>query len=257
MVNERELKLQILRYVSKKGDHVYKFNLIGRDQSPGELELGLGERWSAEQRLEAAYAFDGLKSQRMLRPTLSTNPDSDNWVTITPVGIEALESGVIDENAPHPFVAVDDVLHDLRLELQQNRATAVIFADLDNFKIVNDKLGHDAGDRCIEKFNELLSAIVAGRGRVYRRYATGDEFVIILPNCTVEEAQPTAERIKCIVESANIGQSIPVTVSLGVCTSEAGSLVTDATELINLADKAMYRAKQKKNAVAVHDNSGQ
>jgi len=256
MVTERELKLQILRYISKQSDHVYKFNLIGRDHWPGNLELELRERWSAEQRLEAAYAFDGLKSQRMLRPTLSTNPDPDNWVVITPAGIEALETGVIDENAPQPLVPHGDVLDDLRSELKQYHPTAVIFADLDNFKTVNDTLGHDAGDSCIEKFKELLSAIVAGRGRAHRRYVTGDEFVVILPNCTREEARPIAERIRCTVESANIGESVPVTVSLGVCALESDSRVTDATELMNLADKAMYEAKQKKNAVAVLDNLG-
>jgi hypothetical protein len=179
MANERELKLQILRYVSKKGDHIYKFNLIGRDHGPGELELAIGERWSVEQRLAAAYAFDELKSQRMLRPTLSSNPDADNWVMITPAGIEALETGIVDENIPQPLVPVDGLLHDLRAELKQNRPTAVIFADLDDFKIINDTLGHDAGDRCIEKFEGLLSAIVAGRGYVHRRYATGDEFVVM------------------------------------------------------------------------------
>lgn len=257
MANERELKLQILRYFKKKGDHDYKLNLVGRDHAPGMLELELGERWSDEQRLAAAYAFDELKNQRLLKPSLSSNPEPDNWVTITQAGIEALETGVVDENASQQFVPAHGLLDDLRSELKQSRPTAVIFADLDNFKTVNDALGHDAGDRCIEKFEKLLSAIVAERGRVHRKYATGDEFVVILTNCTAVEALPVAERIRGTVESANIGESIPVTVSLGVCASDSGVPVADATELINLADKAMYRAKQKKNAVELFDNPGQ
>lgn len=92
------------------------------------------------------------------------------------------------------------------------------------------------------------------RGRVYRRYATGDEFMVILPNCTATEATSTAEHIRRAVESSTIGETVPVTTSLGVYSSDIGP-VTDPTELINFADKMMYMAKQTKNAVAAPENT--
>jgi diguanylate cyclase (GGDEF)-like protein len=133
----------------------------------------------------------------------------------------------------------------LSSELQRTRPTSVLYCDLDNFKAVNDTRGHAAGDQCIATFHALAAAIVEGRGRVYRRYNRGDEFVVVLPNFSVDEAKATAERIRSTVESNNIGDTVPVTVSLGICTGQ----IIDALDLINRADKAMLRAKQRKNAV--------
>lgn len=245
--SDSRLKLDILTYIDRwRSSGAYKYNLTGRD-APGELELWLKEAWTTEQRLAAARAFDELKAAGLIQSAMSGNEDTDNWVTITPAGRDALRTGALKVRQDGP--SKDKGLEsDLSSDLEQGHPTAVIYSDLDNFKAVNDTLGHAAGDRCIEAFSEIVAAIVKGRGRVHRRYATGDEFVVVLPNHTIFEARATAERIRSAVESSKIGGDVPVTVSLGVCTSEVGA-VTNAEDLINAADKMMLAAKRSKNAV--------
>lgn len=245
---DTRLKFQVLKYINDRSPGgTYKYNLTGRD-APGELELSLGEVWSVDQRFAAARAFEELKTELLIRSTMSGNPDTDNWVAITPAGQEVLATGKFGVKLAEPEED-RSLVADLSSELRKNRPTALIFSDLDNFKGVNDHLGHDGGDRCIDAFKQLLVTIVEERGRVYRRYATGDEFIVVLPNCTATEATSTAERIRRAVESSTIGETVPVTTSLGVYSSDIGP-VTDPTELINFADKMMYAAKQTKNAVA-------
>lgn len=142
----------------------------------------------------------------------------------------------------------------LAAELQRDWPVSVIYSDLDNFKSVNDRLGHGAGDRCVDLFQNLLLEIAKGRGSVFRRYATGDEFVIILPNFITAEAAAVAERVRAAVEASRIGGEIPVTASLGVHGSDIGS-VTEPEQLLHLADQMMYQAKQTKNAVSSPANS--
>ncbi len=147
---------------------------------------------------------------------------------------------------PRPDSGVADLL---AAELAKRPLVSLIYSDLDNFKSVNDRLGHEAGDRCVANFERIAAEILEGRGQLRRRYATGDEFVSILPNFTVPEAVAVAERIRRSVESASLGGDVPVTASLGVYSSE---LAPDAAadELLRRADEMMYRAKQTKNAVA-------
>ncbi len=137
----------------------------------------------------------------------------------------------------------------LAAELARCPLVSLIYSDLDNFKSVNDRLGHEAGDRCVANFERIAAEIIEGRGQLRRRYATGDEFVSILPNFTVPEAVAVAERIRRSVESAGLGGAVPVTASLGVYSSE---LAPDASadDLLRRADEMMYRAKQTKNTVA-------
>jgi diguanylate cyclase (GGDEF)-like protein len=245
------LELRILQYINDRGTSVNKYNLIGRG-GPGELELSFGKEWSVDQKVAAAQAFDELRNRRLIQSTLSDLVDPENWVAITDAGREALTDGTIQPKAPQAGDERSDQRETLTQfisdELKLNRPTALIYADLDNFKGVNDVLGHDAGDRCIEAFMQILNEIVEGRGRAFRAYGRGDEFVLVLPNCTAVEAKATAERIRRIVESGNIGGSIAVTASLGVCESEFG-LVADASGLINRAEKLMRAAKATKNAV--------
>jgi diguanylate cyclase (GGDEF)-like protein len=143
----------------------------------------------------------------------------------------------------------EGLLHTLSAELGRGCPVAIIYSDLDNFKSVNDKLGHVAGDRCVAEFEKLVAKIVEGKGTVCRRYATGDEFVVILPNFITSEAAAVAERIRAAVEQSRIGGEIPITASLGVHGSDVGQ-AGEAEELLHLADQMMYQAKQTKNTVA-------
>jgi diguanylate cyclase (GGDEF)-like protein len=129
---------------------------------------------------------------------------------------------------------------------------SVVFLDLDGFKAVNDTLGHTAGDVCLERIVNIVSKIVHGRGNLYR-YG-GDEFVIALPNFALpnfdcREAEAVAERIRREVETAKAGETVGVTASIGVATSDS---VPESAQLVAAADEAAYASKfAGKNRVSV------
>lgn len=145
----------------------------------------------------------------------------------------------------------DELVPDLA-GLLRNRITAVLFVDLDNFKAVNDTLGHQAGDPCLEQVAALICTSIEGKGTGYR-YG-GDEFAVLLPNFRDSEAAATAERIRVTIDEAKLGASPSVTASIGVAVGDPG---TEAPELIAYADKAMYTSKHgSKNAVTVSKRDG-
>src|ERR1700722_13936556 len=116
--------------------------------------------------------------------------------------------------------------------------------DVDEFKIVNDALGHQAGDELLRELAERLSACVRDTDTVAR--IGGDEFVVLLPDLRISaEAESIAAKIVASVALPYVldqSQAV-ITVSVGVVTyPEAGS---DLETLMHCADEAMYAAKEK------------
>ena len=164
----------------------------------------------------------------------------------------------------------------LREELARGRETgrpcALIFLDLDHFKPVNDRHGHLVGSQVLREIGYLLRRVTAEDTAILSRYG-GDEFTIVLPGLTVQEAAGVGERIRTAIASAvflerSHGPDLPalnirgqVTTSVGVAAVEPGELAAadmrDAALsnwLIRRADQAMYAAKALgKNRVAVSD----
>jgi diguanylate cyclase (GGDEF)-like protein len=126
------------------------------------------------------------------------------------------------------------------LSRRQNSPLSLILMDLDHFKYVNDKHGHEEGDRLLIAVAQLLKQCVRSSDIVYR-YG-GEEFVILLSHTPISGASLLAERIRSKLEtySGDSLQSLPVTASLGVATYNTRE---DAKSLLNRADKAMYAAK--------------
>jgi two-component system cell cycle response regulator len=130
-------------------------------------------------------------------------------------------------------------------------SVAALMIDIDHFKRVNDNYGHQAGDAILQQVARRLSAGL----RTYDwlgRYG-GEEFIAIVSNCDAETVAACAERLRAIVSSASIsasGVELLVTVSIGV-THHSGEQAVTATEMLRLADAALYRAKQTgRNRVA-------
>jgi diguanylate cyclase (GGDEF)-like protein len=146
------------------------------------------------------------------------------------------------------------------MKLRKNGAgLAALVIDLDHFKAVNDNKGHDEGDACLERVVQAMGGAVGRKGKLYR-WGSGDEFVVILPDFSTEEARATAERIRSDVERARPGQDIAVTTSIGIAASDAVDESSSPEEFLLAADKAMYAAKHAgKNCVRVwpvpQDNS--
>jgi diguanylate cyclase (GGDEF)-like protein len=122
----------------------------------------------------------------------------------------------------------------------------VVFLDVDDFKMVNDRNGHDAGDIVLKYVaTQLLSMTRASD--VVARFA-GDEFIIILPNTPVDEASEFATRMQTFFINHPLdfeGTPIRISVSYGLSHLEDGAY--DAMSLLKKADKMLYSAKMEKN----------
>ncbi len=126
-----------------------------------------------------------------------------------------------------------------------NHPTSIILLDIDHFKIYNDTLGHPAGDDLLRVLSKLLGQDLRETDTA-TRYG-GEEFVITLPQTSKEEAFNLAQRLRKKVESfafknEEVLPEKKMTISLGIATFPDDAQNKDG--LIDIADKALYRAKQ-------------
>jgi diguanylate cyclase (GGDEF)-like protein len=131
---------------------------------------------------------------------------------------------------------------------------SIVMLDLDNFKKVNDSVGHPFGDRVLREFAMLVAGGARGTD-LAARYG-GEEFAMILPHTDRERAERVAERVRAAVADFSFlepDHPLRVTVSAGVATFFAGSDIASAEQLVAAADRALYAAKAAgKNRVIVH-----
>lgn len=114
--------------------------------------------------------------------------------------------------------------------------------DMDNFKDINDNFGHPVGDRCLVEVAERLRQRLRASDMV-ARYG-GDEFVILLPETSAEQAVLVAELLRKHIESTEFtvrNLRVPVTVSLGVTQTEEDD--QEVFDVLERADRALYQAK--------------
>jgi diguanylate cyclase (GGDEF)-like protein/PAS domain S-box-containing protein len=146
---------------------------------------------------------------------------------------------------PNRSLLMDRVSQAIEEARRHSRQATVIFVDLDNFKLVNDSLGHSAGDELLKIVAERMVECVRGRDTVVR--LGGDEFVILLVDQEHGQAESEAvvDRIRAaLAEPVPIeGQMFRVTCSIGVATFPGDG--DEAETLLMNADIAMYRAKEK------------
>lgn len=131
-------------------------------------------------------------------------------------------------------------------------ALSVLVCDIDDFKHLNDRLGHAAGD-------DLLCAVVRALGTIVRRgdrtvRLGGDEFLLALPGAGLSHALLVAERVREAVTSADIHPATSITISVGVAERRAGE---GRDAFLARADEALYRAKRLgKNRVVAAGHAG-
>ncbi len=119
---------------------------------------------------------------------------------------------------------------------------SVIMGDLDHFKLINDVYGHLGGDEVLRTFGDLLKRQVRGSD-IYCRYG-GEEFLLVLPQTSAENAARRAEQLRSAMAAAPVpygGSTIAVTASFGVATFPRDGRTGD--HLIAAADSALYEAK--------------
>jgi len=141
-----------------------------------------------------------------------------------------------------------EIVRTLDLELdrshREKKPLTVLRADIDHFKMVNDQLGHLAGDEVLREVAKRLRSQLRTYDSV-GRYG-GEEFLILMPGCDVVAALVRADQIRSAMSSNAIGSSAKartITLSMGVAVAD-GSMRLDAHDLLHQADCGLYKAKQ-------------
>ncbi len=120
------------------------------------------------------------------------------------------------------------------------RRTAVLFADMDRFKSVNDLLGHHAGDRVLREIGSLIRSVVRDSD-VAARYG-GDEFVIVMPDTDAESAMLAARRLQAAVGQCSPRGDIALSMSVGIGVAPDDG--RDLASILRRVDYAMYQGKR-------------
>jgi len=133
-----------------------------------------------------------------------------------------------------------------------NLVQSVLFINIDKFKLVNDVLGHQAGDNLLVQLADRIVALVGDQERVYR--IGGDEFLILVPSLDLDELSALAKSIQQLIgRQIDIHQSaVLITASQGICIGKPG---LSLEQTITRAETALYQAKKKRNAIAVYHDS--
>lgn len=135
---------------------------------------------------------------------------------------------------------------ELRRAFIYKKTAALIMADIDNFKHINDKYGHLAGDQVITELSSAIKRIIRPTD-ILGRFG-GDEFVLLLPNTDAEGASFIAKRLIEEIGEKPVKyekEELALSVSLGIADTK-GRDIRETGTLVKLADKALYKAKKQK-----------
>jgi diguanylate cyclase (GGDEF)-like protein/PAS domain S-box-containing protein len=176
--------------------------------------------------------------------------DDSLWAAIADVTIQKQTRDELLRQATHDALTgtfnrrhLEEVLRkEVDRAERHARPLAVAMLDVDHFKRVNDAHGHQAGDEVLRAISERCQGMLRSND-VLGRYG-GEEFVVVFPETTLEEAGAVAERLRVAVAEAPIkagSDALSVTVSMGLAAHARGQ---DMDGLLRRADAALYAAKQ-------------
>ena len=219
------------------GKSLYVMPLFSRDLLQGIIAL----LWDYDRRGDAYLHMEELA--RIVAAQTALGLDRHHLYT----GVEKI--GLTDELTGLSNRRMFNFLMEREISRSRryNRPFSLVMIDIDHFKKINDTWGHPAGDTILRELGALMRENFR-KLDVPVRYG-GEEFACLLPETPLEEAIQVAERFRIVVEQAPFvhgRQKIPVTVSLGVAAAGNGGGIEDVTadELLRLADRALYQAKQ-------------
>lgn len=139
----------------------------------------------------------------------------------------------------------------LKTELEKLKKSrlhiSLLMIDIDNFKKINDTYGHLKGDEVLKKASEIFLNNVRNTDTIVRW--GGEEFIIILPNTNYEGATFIAERIRQCINKYEFKEKdtiFNISVSIGIASTNK---VVDMESLLKSVDKALYKAKERKNSI--------
>jgi diguanylate cyclase (GGDEF)-like protein len=147
---------------------------------------------------------------------------------------------------------------ELRRAERSKTSLGVLMIDLDHFKSINDRYGHNTGDAVLSAVGETLLSTL--RASDIRSRWGGEEFLVVLPESTIERARSAAESLRQRIANTTVrdgAHTVHVTTSVGITITRPGE--TDIPRLLGRADAALYQAKSEgrnRIVVALGDNKG-
>ncbi|HOX07967.1 MAG TPA: GGDEF domain-containing protein [Planctomycetota bacterium] len=142
--------------------------------------------------------------------------------------------------APNRHCFAEAAASELDRARRYGRPFSVAYLDIDDFKLLNDRQGHDAGDAALRRTAEAIASNLRGSD-AYARIG-GDEFAILLPEASLEAAREVADRIRQKLLEAAGQAGWPITFTLGVAAFRLPP--NSVEEMLRLADELMYEAKK-------------
>jgi two-component system, cell cycle response regulator len=139
---------------------------------------------------------------------------------------------------------VDQLRKEVSAATRHSHALCLALLDLDHFKTINDTHGHAAGDLVLRHFSRTINSLIRSEDTFGR--VGGDEFALIVRACPELEGIEVMDRIRKAIQSLDLMHGdtrVVITASIGVASLEPGTITSDVM-LMEMADKAMYRAKK-------------
>ncbi len=150
----------------------------------------------------------------------------------------------------------DALKHTTAMYQRTRSKFSIVMADIDFFKKINDTAGHSKGDEVLMLVSSILKSSVR-HSDIVSRWG-GEEFIVLLPETKAQDAQQLAERIRQTINNTNFGLPWQVTCSFGVATMPDNATDMTGLDLVNLADEALYAAKETgRNKVICHNSCQQ
>ncbi len=150
---------------------------------------------------------------------------------------------------------LDETLpRELYMAQRRNIPLCIVMFDIDGFKQINDSYGHSLGDSLLRKFGRILREHLR-KSDISCRYG-GDEFVLVLPDSSIADTHERVEQIRKFIREIkmNYGEKILDAVTLSAGIVQTPEQAVNASELLQMADEAMYTAKQAgRDRIAIHE----
>ena len=128
----------------------------------------------------------------------------------------------------------------IRLARRNRQPLSLLFFDIDHFKQINDRYGHDIGDIILKEVADLVKNAIR-QSDIFGRWG-GEEFIVVLHDCPLSKAMNKADLLRQLISDYEFPNGIKITCSFGVASLKEDE---DAAALIRRADEALYRAKQR------------
>ena len=227
-----------------------KRELQDADVSPG-VENALEKSEAVESKVQDASEALSLVNSALKEQINERHVLEAQLATVTKQGDEARHASLHDPltGLPNRALFNDRLEHGLAMANRNGLQFAVMFLDLDDFKMINDSYGHDVGDLVLQMIAGRLKETTRDDDTVCRH--GGDEFLYILVNikwendiAIVAEKIIHAVQVPCDIRMRDISISLSINPSIGISIFPKDGTTSDA--LLDVADKAMYRAKHNK-----------